>query len=375
MKLLKNILFISLPFFFCLLIILELILNFFYPVPDPYASLKMYSDKPAYIVSQFEPNLKLVFTSNEGLPGMDNKMNFSTNNRGFRGDSLIIPKPNDEFRIFLVGGSTTENLYIDDTKSIEKLLQDRINSSNVGKKVKVFNAGKSGDFSVDHISMISHRILHLQPDMIVVFSGINDYRRMLNGFDYSQNQTSKSTNSGFFRDLRFFLSNFQLVRRMLYIVKPISPENLFYETQYSKVIKRLQTFPKGDTLPIFITTAYRTNLNSIIGQTTTNNVQLILMTQATTWNSKISTETKKYQWNTFAGNFRYEDSIMEKGLNKLNETMREVAAQKNIHIIDLASRVPKSNEYFYDDCHFNIKGVDFTSSIMADFILKNQLIK
>ena len=52
---------------------------------------------------------------------------FTTNNMGFRGDELTMPKPANEFRIFMVGGSTTECLYLDDSKALTRVLQNELN--------------------------------------------------------------------------------------------------------------------------------------------------------------------------------------------------------------------------------------------------------
>ena len=107
------------------------------------------------------------------------------NEYGFRGDSVIVPKPKEEYRIFMVGGSTTECLYIDDSLAVNKQLQDRL----LDKNAKVYGAGKSGDDTPDHLAMIGHRILHLDPDMIVLFCGINDLRSLNNGYDFTHRNT------------------------------------------------------------------------------------------------------------------------------------------------------------------------------------------
>ena len=124
--------------------------------------------------------MRLVTEPEDGLPGVKGPNVFTTNNMGFRGDELTMPKPANEFRIFMVGGSTTECLYLDDSKAITRVLQNELNQQPLNNlTVKVYNAGKSGDAIDDHCSMIVQRIVQLQHDMIILFAGINDLTRSI----------------------------------------------------------------------------------------------------------------------------------------------------------------------------------------------------
>ena len=168
-----------------------------------------------YIPSSYEANQKFHLYSNEGLYGIDSNTTFTTNNFGFRGEDLEEDKNKNEYRIFLVGGSTTENFYIDDSKSVEKRIQDKLISIiDTGRGLKVLNAGKSGDISTDHLSMLAHRINHLQPDLIVLLCGINDFRRSINGYDYlHMPDRSPVYLSKIFK--KILISYSQIIRRIL----------------------------------------------------------------------------------------------------------------------------------------------------------------
>ena len=159
-------------------LIAEPFLRYFVPVPDPYEAVKTLRNINRYIKSEFPRNYWAQTEPEEGLLGIKGPNSFSTNNMGFRGDYLLEPKPASEFRIFMIGGSTTEGLYLDDSQTITKILQDELGQYlDDHVQVKVQNAGKSGDSLPDHLSMLVHRIVHLQPDLIVLFSGVNDLTR------------------------------------------------------------------------------------------------------------------------------------------------------------------------------------------------------
>ena len=120
-----------------LLVLVEIVLWFF-PVPDPYENAKKNMFYPSignmYIESQFDPNLDLEFATEDGLLGFENykePTKFTINNYGFRGDELNMPKPNSEYRIFAIGGSSTESLYIDDKDVWTQILQENLNKKTL----------------------------------------------------------------------------------------------------------------------------------------------------------------------------------------------------------------------------------------------------
>lgn len=121
----------------------ELLLQRVWPISDPYASYKKLHVN-RYIPSEFPPGYRVTTRAEPGLPGIEGDKTFSVNNMGFRGDELVTPKPDDEYRIFMIGGSTTECFYLDDSEAVTRILQDSLQTASPGLDVKVYNAGKSG---------------------------------------------------------------------------------------------------------------------------------------------------------------------------------------------------------------------------------------
>src|SRR6187200_2794903 len=105
MRIIKNLLVISLPVLIVIMFLVEIVLRNFFPIIDPFERFKNRYENP-FIPSQMPAHANYRFTSHEGLPAMDTTMHYTTNNAGFRGDSLVIPKPAGEIRLFIIGGST-----------------------------------------------------------------------------------------------------------------------------------------------------------------------------------------------------------------------------------------------------------------------------
>lgn len=344
------------------LVLLELVLRLF-PVEDPYEANKKIEKKRSYILSEYEPHMSFKFSSNEGLPFVDRNINFSTNNYGFRGHELLLPKPEKAYRVFLVGGSTTECLYIDDSKSNNALMEQYLKPING----EVFNAGKSGDFSADHVAMISNRILHLEPDLIVLFCGINDLWKVK--YDYSHRPVNQVQTPRRLEYYKLFLSDFQIYRRIYNVFKKHSPETILMESDYKSKVKWLSKMSYGNELPDFNTQAYEKNLRSIIGMCKVNNIQLLLVSQAVTWDSSID-DFKDLNWLSFIGEDRFKEKDLKKQMNIYNDIMERIASETNTPFYDLSSDIPASKTYFYDDCHFNNKGTKYFSKHVADLIMK-----
>lgn len=96
------------------------------------------------------------------------------NSLGFRGDDIAVPKPGGVFRIALVGGSTTYTTQVEDyTQSYPFLLQTMLQDQGYDS-VEVVNAGVQSYSSWESLINLQFRVLDIEPDLIIVYHGIND---------------------------------------------------------------------------------------------------------------------------------------------------------------------------------------------------------
>jgi len=104
------------------------------------------------------------------------ELNF--NSLGFRGDEFSQTKPLNTYRIFIIGGSTTlgnsGESSVDTT--IPGILQKIFDSYDSGQKIEVINAGFSGGNSDSELNLIKQKLVHYQPDLVVVYDGWNDLK-------------------------------------------------------------------------------------------------------------------------------------------------------------------------------------------------------
>jgi len=97
------------------------------------------------------------------------------NSYGFRGDEFEKEKPGNTFRIFAVGGSTTEGKDANDDETWPAHLQKIANEKTSGNKIEVINFGTSGMGTGFEHDLIKNKVTALDPDLIIMYDGWNDY--------------------------------------------------------------------------------------------------------------------------------------------------------------------------------------------------------
>lgn len=95
------------------------------------------------------------------------------NSDGFRGDEIRQKSEND-FRIFILGGSTTFGIITSsDETTISGYLQDFFDNNNLDF-VEVINAGVGGANSRDEYFYLKTKLVEYEPDLIIMYDGWND---------------------------------------------------------------------------------------------------------------------------------------------------------------------------------------------------------
>ena len=100
---------------------------------------------------------------------------FAYNSHGFRGDEFEKEKPDDTFRIFTVGGSTTFGIGAEDDETWPAHLQQIINDEITDREIEVINTGTPGFSSSYEYTLINGKLSMFDPDLIIVYDGFNDY--------------------------------------------------------------------------------------------------------------------------------------------------------------------------------------------------------
>jgi lysophospholipase L1-like esterase len=106
-----------------------------------------------------------------GPPNGRGKIRF--NSGGFRIDGEVgMPKPPDEIRIFVVGGSTVvQGTTLAD--SIPGVIETTLRADG-WPRAHVYNFGVTSFLSGQELSLLVHRLAYLLPDLVIAYDGGND---------------------------------------------------------------------------------------------------------------------------------------------------------------------------------------------------------
>ena len=97
------------------------------------------------------------------------------NSLGFRGEEITKEKPENTYRIFVVGGSTIFGAgSTSDKTTIPSFLQKKFVQAKLPFNVEVINAGTPGSHSLWESYYVKTIISKLNPDLVIVYDGWND---------------------------------------------------------------------------------------------------------------------------------------------------------------------------------------------------------
>ena len=93
------------------------------------------------------------------------------NSHGFRGPEITIEKPENTFRIFTIGASTTFGSGVFDNQTYPFYLQQKFDEIDLDFDIEVINGAWPGMWSVKEADAIKEKYIDFEPDLFIVYSG------------------------------------------------------------------------------------------------------------------------------------------------------------------------------------------------------------
>jgi lysophospholipase L1-like esterase len=323
------------------------------------------SEEPLYIVPH--PYLRWVRAPGLDLPlrsPLDGRSyTLRVDDEGFRSRLEGPLQPGRaEDRIFFVGGSTTENRVLPDEDTFPYRVEEALLGE--GRSVRVFNTALNGGMIADSFSLIAHRLLALDPDVIVVMHAINDMRAGLSSrFDPSHYEDRRPPRPA--RPGDVFQRYSRLYQLIIKTRKRLKTRTGLDGERY---LERAQSTPyttgvdPSRGLPYF-----RRYLGMIASVCADAGVPLVLMTQPSLYKPVMEPSERDTLWMGWLdhGDLNLDPPTLLRGMQAYNREIRRFASERDLTLIDLDAAVPKDLEHFYDDCHFTALG----NRVVAETIL------
>jgi hypothetical protein len=298
------------------------------------------------------PNYKLGSTSHNSL--------------GFRGKEFSMPKPDDVFRIAVLGGSTTYDVAVDDDeKTFTAQLEHTLRDTYGGKEIEVINAGAGGYSSWETLINLEFRVLDISPDLIIFDHGYSDVHcRLVDSMAYRGDNRGmrkhwKTPAVPFFEHSAFLrilgrltgLSGKAGVQAFVTAPTYLGACSVTHDQRTSDdaFMALLRSNP-----PLY----FRRNLLNMLAIVKAHDIKSIFTTVAFSTDFGDYTTTLHYR----------------KGFDENNMIIKEVAESHDIPLFDMARMMPKEKRYWTDGRHVNEEGAFVKSVLLADFIKTSGLI-
>ncbi len=338
-----------------------------------YASLKQL-DKRSGIRPRYTPHR---YTGYYLTPNYAKGQN-RHNSLGYRGDEIAVPKPQGEFRIVCLGGSTTYTTDIEDYRMSYPALLEKELKERGFPNVRVINAGVGAWTTWESLVAFEFRILDLEPDMIIIYHAVND---LLSRFVWPH-EAYRGDNSGAISPLVMSMPSileYSMLMRYVMIrtglVKPHSSMDrhmaarpkTYRAAEFHKQ-KVEQTYPDGvfrevkaeQMLAANPPVYFRRNIENMAIIAKHRGIHTVLVTFA---HSPAFTELPLVASRECAS-----------ACVEMNETLKSIASEMDLHLFDFAALFPADKRYYTDGVHVNVEGVKLKARFFADYLSNNRLI-
>ncbi len=363
------------------------------------------------IYSVHNPGTNRSFRPNpDFIPGVSAETHFKINENGIRGP--VFGSNSEEFRILMVGGSTTENLYLDEDEHWPAVVNQLLAQTSDGRRVWIGNVGRSGMNSRDHVLHVKY-LLPQYPriDVVVVLVGVNDLVMALGqGDDYRRPVAITDPQA----ETEQMKRAFALVPGAIYSskrVRHLDPEAPFYKVtaiwQIAKraefVLRNRSQIQDSNGRNIFewrsnrqqnamirtvapeiekALTDYTDNLSVILDRIVAQGAIPVFMTQPTLWKQAMTMQEEQRLWlGAIGGEFTegegtayYSSSVLADVMNLYNQRLLSFCDIKKVSCFDLANVIPRNTKIFYDDAHFTRIGAREVGMFVADFLVTSDLL-
>jgi lysophospholipase L1-like esterase len=345
------------------------------------------------------PGMKRTFRPDPvHLPGVQGPSRFHVNSLGWRGFEPPAEDVRSVVYALAVGGSTTECLYLDQARAwpaiVERILGQR------GQPLWLANAGRSGHTTREHRLQVDEYLRGpLRPQVILLLAGVNDLcRRLAQDAEYDPSAMARADYVRALESEAFALlpsgrgprrpwwketGSFRAARSLLWRVRgdgrAQDETGAIYQRWRARRQARTRTLTQLPPLEEAMA-EYRANLEAIAQACSAAGVRLVLLTQPHLWRADLEPDLEQRCWMGGVGNYTqqagspyYSAAALAEGQQRYNESLRALAPQLGLELIDLEAGLPKDGSHFYDDVHMTDLGSARAAEIVAEHMARHTL--
>lgn len=331
----------------------------------------------------FEPDQRFVH-------GITGPARYDVNAAGLRGPDF--GPDADEYRILLVGGSTTECTLLDIDENWGTLIARDLPQTRDGRTTWVGNVGRSGLTGRDHVVTVKY-LLRQYPriDLVIVLVGVNDLTVALRqgeayeppvpvtdpaaervqirnafvispeGFHQPLSDVAATTEPWYKKTHLYDLARrARATLRARAVLHQIGGSNLEQWRNHRQSASAIVHELPDLTEPL---QEYRHNLLAIVDAARSGGADVMFLTQPSLWRPGIPAEYERLLWlggtgpfQDVAGQSYYSVAALAEAMDRYNAETLDVCRSEGLRCFDLAAAIPADTTLLYDDVHFTEAG-------------------
>jgi lysophospholipase L1-like esterase len=284
------------------------------------------------------------------------------NSRGQRSPETVVPKPPGVFRVVCEGGSTTYDLLAKDNEGTWPM---RLGALLIPRHGDVVNAGLPGWTSAESLISLALRDVDLAPDLVVVYSGINDLQpagHVPFTPDYAKGHADLLP-----RVLGVDRVPLRLVARSVFIEK--LRDRLAPRAETTEGYAPAWEWKGGarkDDIPAEAVRVYERILRSTIGVARVHHAATLLVAQTVRFRKGREKADREYveSWTPGLTGDGY-----ARGLGRYNEVARKLGDEKLALFLDPFAAGDFKDDDFADAVHFTASGSERFARRLAETII------
>lgn len=300
------------------------------------------------------------------------------NSLGYRADEIAIPKPEGQFRIVCLGGSTTYTTSIENYRlSYPNLLEKELHERGF-KNINVVNAGVGAYTSWESLINFEFRALDLQPDMIIIYHSVNDilarlvwppnaYKGDNSGSAFATSMTMPNILE-YSTLMRYLMIRLDIVEPHAHLERSLKkpPETNYANTFYNQNVENRypdDIFKQVSAEKMLMTNKpeyFRRNIENIIAIAQYRKIETVIATFS--------------YCSDFADNPFVTCEEFISAYDEMNQVLKSLSEKTNVNLFDFANSFPKDKTYFTDGIHVNVDGAKLKAMMFADYLINKGLL-
>jgi len=332
-------------------------------------------------------------TIHQTLPGVRKTIIYERNVFGFRSLSMRQQeKPSNTIRIFCLGSSTTDQVTQSTEDTFYGILEKELNETFKDSKfrIEMVGYGRGGWKAIDTLAWVKTNLEAYDPDVVITLMGVNDLA-WNGGSGYSletfeerlgQREDEERKNGAvlLLEEYSQLYRRSVFARRRLKLWRHRNDGKVFgwHSRQLPKLREKYKQWPyvarpARNPDPI---DEFSRAMNALLGLLQERRISVIVLGQAVLWNDSMSKEEVDSLWfgvGTPEGRVRASGSWLESEMHRYDRVQERLALHHGAIYVDLDTQIPKTLEYYFDDCHSTDLGSRKTAS--AIFPIVKELIE